>query len=102
MVVNDSAFVMLLDREFFATFTPRPVADATAATEVLVAVWTTSREEVDRIVEAAVTAGGSEAQPPMDEGFMCQRSIADLDGHVREVLWMAAPEGERGAGASGG
>jgi uncharacterized protein len=95
MVVNDSAFVMLLDRDFFATFTSRPVADATAATEVLVAVSTDSRADVDRVVEAAVTAGGSEVRPPMDEGFMYQRSIADPDGHVWEVLWMAAPQGER-------
>jgi hypothetical protein len=94
MVVNDAAFVMLLDREFFATFTPRPVADATFATEVLVAVSAESRADVDRIVEAAVTAGGSEPRPPIDEGFTYQRSIADLDGHIWEVLWMAAPEGE--------
>jgi hypothetical protein len=95
MVVSETAFVLLLDREFFAGFTPRPVADATAATEVLVAVSAASREDVDRIVEAAVTAGGSEARPPMDEGFVYQRSIADLDGHLWEVVWMTAPEGDR-------
>ncbi|MGF1662748.1 MAG: VOC family protein [Kineosporiaceae bacterium] len=93
MVVNDSAFAMLLDRDFFGTFTPRPVADAAASTEVIVAVSAASRADVDRIVEAAVTAGGREARPPLDEGFMYQRSIADLDGHVWEMLWMAAPEG---------
>jgi hypothetical protein len=101
LVLNDLAFVMLLEREFFATFTPRPVADATTASEILLAVSAPSRECVDRFVDAAVTAGGREVRPPYDEGFMYHRSIADLDGHIWEVLWMAPPEADRVDAANG-
>lgn len=95
LVLNDMAFVMLLEHDFFATFTPRPVADAAATTEVLLAVSAESREEVDRFVDAAVTAGGREVRAPQDEGFMSHRSISDPDGHIWEVMWMAPPRDEQ-------
>lgn len=100
LVLNDMAYVMLLQRDFFATFTPRPVADATAASEILLAVSADSRDGVDHFVDAAVTAGGQEIRPPQDEGFMYHRSIADLDGHIWEVMWMAAPQADAAASTS--
>jgi len=89
MVVSDQAHVMLLTRERFADFAPRPVADARAATEVILCVSADSRQEVDAFADAALEAGGSPAGEPQDHGFMYGRSFADLDGHVWEVMWMA-------------
>lgn len=88
MVISDSIFAMLLVRPYFATFTPREIVDARAATEVLIGLAADSREEVDRIADAALAAGGVEHRPAADHGFMYQRAIADLDGHVWEYLWM--------------
>lgn len=88
LMLGDNLFAMLLRRDFFAGFTPRPVADATATSEVLVALSAASREDVDSIVGRALDAGGSEVRDPMDEGFMYARAYADLDGHIWEVLWM--------------
>jgi uncharacterized protein len=88
MIINDSTSVMLLVESFFATFTRKPVADAHAVTETLLAISVDSRAEVDDFVAKALAAGGNEYAEPKDYGFMYQRGIADLDGHQWEVFFM--------------
>src|SRR5215207_2913806 len=58
MRFSDAINVMLLTREKFASFTPREVADATTASEVLIALSAESRGAVDATIDAAVAAGG--------------------------------------------
>ena len=81
MVWSDTIFVMLLGRDFYATFTPKPIADAHATSAVLIALGLDSRSEVDTITEAAIAAGGREAHPAEDEGYMYSRAFEDPDGH---------------------
>ena len=88
MIINDSTSVMLLVESFFATFTRKPVADAHAVTEALLAISVDSRAEVDEFVARALAAGANEYAEPKDYGFMYQRGIADLDGHQWEVFFM--------------
>lgn len=88
LVISDTIYLMLLVRPFFATFTDREIVDARSATEVLVALSADSREDVDAVADAALAAGATEPRPAVDYGFMYQRSIADLDGHVWEYVWM--------------
>jgi predicted lactoylglutathione lyase len=88
MVVSDQAYVMLLQRDRFADFTAKPVADATHATEALVCVSAADRAGVDAFADAALAAGATHAKDPMDHGFMYGRSFFDLDGHHWEVMWM--------------
>ncbi|HEY0774214.1 MAG TPA: VOC family protein [Nocardioidaceae bacterium] len=88
MVISDHACVMLLADELFSTFTTRQVADATEHTEAILALSAESREEVDRLVDTAVTTGGSAANETQDEGYMYGRSFHDPDGHLWEVLYM--------------
>lgn len=88
MIVNDSTSVMLLVESYFATFTRKPVADANAVTETLLAISMDSRAEVDEVVAKALAKGAREYAEPKDYGFMYQRGIADLDGHQWEVFFM--------------
>ncbi|MGH7267828.1 MAG: VOC family protein [Candidatus Rokuibacteriota bacterium] len=88
MVVGEHIFVMLLVEPFFKTFTPKPIADAKKSTEALVALSATSREDVNRIVEAALAAGARRYREPEDRGFMYQWGFEDLDGHIWEHLWI--------------
>jgi predicted lactoylglutathione lyase len=88
MIVGENIFAMLLVEPFFATFTPKPVADATRSTEVLVALSLDSRAAVDRIVEDALAAGAKRYCEPKDHGFMYQWGFEDLDGHIWEYFWM--------------
>lgn len=88
MVVSDSIFVMLLTHEKFKGFTPKPIADATQSTEVLVCLSAENREQVDDIVRKAVAAGGSTYNAPQDHGFMYAHGFQDLDGHIWEFAYM--------------
>ena len=100
MTLADNIHVMLLTHEHFSQFSPRPIADATAGTEVLVCLSADSRESVDTILERAVTAGGTaDPSPKQDYGVMYGRSVADPDGHIWEIMWMDAAAAERGAEA---
>jgi hypothetical protein len=47
-----------------------------------------SREGVDELADAALASGGTDANDPIDFGFMYSRSFQDPDGHVWEVVWM--------------
>lgn len=87
MVLGNSHYAMLLNREYFGVFTDKPVSDARATTEVLVCLSAGTREEVDTLVDRAIAAGGTECRSE-DQGFMYGRSYADLDGHIWEILWM--------------
>ena len=91
MVFSETIFAMLLTHEKFRQFTPRPVADARQATEVLICVSAESRAEVDATVTRAGGAGGQvDPAPKQDHGFMYGRSFEDPDGHIWEVMWMDA------------
>jgi len=95
IVISDDIYAMLLTETKFKTFTPKAVADAKKSTEVMTALSADSKEEVNRLADAALKAGATEARPPMDYGFMYGRSFNDLDGHIWEIIWMdpAAVEG---------
>ena len=98
MRLGDSIFVMLLTHDKFSQFTPRPIADATAGSEVLLCLSSDSRESVDATVERAVTAGGTaDIAPKQDYGVMYGRSVADPDGHIWEIMWMDPAFAEKGA-----
>ncbi len=89
MIVNGSAFVMLLSEGFFKTFTNRSLCDTESQTEALLALSCATRAEVDDLVKRAIAAGGKHAMDRQDHGFMYGWSFYDPDGHHWEVLWMA-------------
>ena len=88
MVIEDNIFAMLITEPYFQTFTPQPIADARASTEVLIALSCQSRAEVESMVKNAVAAGGNTYNEAKDHGFMYQHGFQDLDGHIWEVMWM--------------
>jgi predicted lactoylglutathione lyase len=89
MQLSDQIVFMLLTHDFFKTFTPRPIADAHASTEMLICISRDSREAVDAIVEKAAVAGGkADVREKRDMGFMYGRSFEDPDGHIFEPMYM--------------
>ena len=100
MSFSDAIHVMILTHDKFSQFTPRPIADAKAGSEVLLALSADSRESVDSTVERAVTAGGTaDPAPKQDYGVMYGRSVTDPDDHIWEIIWMEPAAAERGAEA---
>ena len=90
MVISDTIHAMLLTPEFFQTFTPHPIADATKTTEVLLCLSCASRQEVDDMIRKAVAGGGRTFREPQIHGeAMYGHSFQDLDGHIWELMYMA-------------
>ena len=88
MVINTDIFAMLLTHGKVKEFTNKQIADAHKTTEVLTALAVDSKESVNEMAEKALKAGGKEAYPAKDHGFMFVRSFEDLDGHIWELFWM--------------
>ena len=89
MVISQDIYAMLITEKFFKTFTPKKeIADASKITEVIVALSAESKDEVNILIDKALAAGGKEARPAEDHGFMFGRSFEDPDGHIWEVFWM--------------
>jgi predicted lactoylglutathione lyase len=100
-VVEDGhSYVMLLAREYFQTFTDRPIADPSTTLLTATAIFFDTREAVDTAVTAGLAAGGSEAQAAADYGFMYQRQLTDPDGHVLEFGYMDPNAAQPGPEAS--
>jgi hypothetical protein len=96
MVVSEGAFVMLLQRDRFAEFVTKPLANSGETTGLTVCVSAESRAEVDSLADTAGNAGAGDAKGPQDYGFMYQRSFYDLDGHLWEIAWMDPVAVEKG------
>jgi hypothetical protein len=88
MVISDDIYAMLLTHPKFREFTKNPIADAHETTEVLTCLAVESKEKLQQTVDKALEAGGKEARPALDYGFMIGRSFHDLDGHIWEIIWM--------------
>ena len=89
MVFSETIHVMLLTHDKFRQFTPKTIANAREATEVLICMSADSRDDVDGTLAKAEAAGGIiDPGPKQDYGFMYGRSFEDLDGHIWEVMWM--------------
>ncbi|QXV66885.1 VOC family protein [Mucilaginibacter sp. 21P] len=88
MIISDTIYVMLLTRTFFQTFTEKRIIDAHKEVECSICISLESKEAVDEMVAKAEAAGGKIPNPATDYGFMYQHSVADLDGHHWEFMWM--------------
>jgi len=87
MIIGENIFSMLITEKLFKTFTKKPIADASKATEVITCISVNSREEVNAMLEAAIAAGGVEYNNPQDFGWMFYRAFEDLDNHQWEVMY---------------
>lgn len=95
MVVSEDNFVMLVTEDFFKTFTPKAISDATTSTEVIVSLSTDSRDAVDEMIKRAIEAGATTPNKLQDLGWMYQHGFQDPDGHLWEVFYMDMEQMER-------
>jgi predicted lactoylglutathione lyase len=89
IVISDTVYAMLLTHEKFESYSHgKKVADTAKTQEVLISLSVDSKQDVHRLVDAAVKAGATEPEPMQDYGFMISRSFHDLDGHAWSILHM--------------
>jgi uncharacterized protein len=96
LVWDENITTMVLKREFFETFTDKPIGDAGTSAQFQIAFSRDSREEVDTVTEAGLAAGGSEPRPAQDYGFMYSRDLEDPDGNTVAFLFMEPEAAEKG------
>ncbi|NGM62713.1 glyoxalase/bleomycin resistance/extradiol dioxygenase family protein [Sphingobacterium sp. SGG-5] len=88
MVWSESIYVMLLSHEKFQSFIDKPLADTKSGVAGLFSLALDSVDEVNRIMDNGLKAGGIEPTEMKDYGFMQQRTIEDFDGHTWELFFM--------------
>jgi uncharacterized protein len=88
MVWSENIFVMILTHEKFKIFATKPIADTKTNLAGLFSLSVDSIEEVNKIVNEGIKAGGVEPTEMKDYGFMQQRTIEDFDGHTWEIFYM--------------
>lgn len=88
MVWSDTIFIMLLSHEKFSSFTAKPIADTKSHIAGLFSLSVNNVEEMNKIMESGINAGGTEPSEIRDYGFMQQRTLEDFDGHTWEIFFM--------------
>ncbi|MFE6734850.1 VOC family protein [Microbacterium sp. NPDC057650] len=96
VVWSDDIYFMLVTRDYFSTFTEKPIADPNAVLQVSTAFSQDSREDVDAIIAKGLAAGGVEPKPAQDYGFMYSRDLDDPDGNSLGFLFMEPAAVEQG------
>lgn len=87
LILNDGTiYSMLITREYFSTFTNRPLADG-STTQVLTAIEVESREKVDWMVKTALENGATRYREGADHGWMYYDCFSDPDGHQWEIMY---------------
>ncbi len=96
MVVSDEAVVMLVSEAMFNGFTGKQVCDPATHAETMIGLSAESRDEVDELLDKALSAGAQPHGDTMDEGPMYSRGFQDPDGHIWSVIYldMSVFEGE--------
>lgn len=95
IVVNEQVAVMLLQTERFQGFLPEGAEAILGGNrhESTTALLLGSNEEVDEITAKAEAGGGKIHRPAeANENGMNGSAFDDLDGHLWEVFYMAAPD----------
>ena len=99
VVWDHNIYFMMITREFFATFTEKPIADPKITLQTSASFALDSREEVDAAITKGLAAGGTEPQPAQDYGFMYSRDLDDPDGNSLGFLYMEPLAAELGPDA---
>jgi predicted lactoylglutathione lyase len=91
VVVSDSVQLILVSEAFLRQHgETRAIADASKVTEGSVAISVDSNEEVDKLVDAALAAGGTSAGAIEEAGIgLYARAFYDLDGHKIDINHMS-------------
>ncbi|QHT67644.1 VOC family protein [Rhodocytophaga rosea] len=88
MIVGEDIFVMLLVEPYFKSFTKKDIPDTSKSSEVIIALSSDSKEQVDELVNKAIAAGATTPNAKQDQGFMYSWGFQDLDGHLWETMYM--------------
>lgn len=88
MIISDNIFVLIMVEERFKEFSKKEIVDANTSAEAIFCLSAESRDQVDELVNKALSSGGKSWNAPQDHGFMYGWGFHDLDGHIWEIAYM--------------
>ncbi len=87
VVINDTTYLMVMNRDKFRGFTLSETPNSFNQTEVIISFQLESQLAVDTLLTKVKEAKGGEFGQATDNDFMYYRSFRDLDGHRFEVFY---------------
>jgi len=89
IIGENNSMIMLCQEDLFKGFVQGELADTNKGAEILISFDAESRNEVDRLANLAVEAGGNLFGKPSEiDGWMYGCGFSDLDGHKWNILYM--------------
>jgi len=88
MAWGEHIYVMLQNADLFKKGNRKPLADAMKTTIATFTLPVESTDQLNALMEQGLQAGGTEAMPMIDEGFMQVRNLEDLDGHIWGIVYI--------------
>ncbi|MET4562285.1 putative lactoylglutathione lyase [Lysinibacillus parviboronicapiens] len=88
MIINDNIFALLMLEERFKAFTKKEMVDPTTSAQAIFCLSADSRDQVNELVNKALSSGGKSSSDPQDHGFMYVWGFEDVDGHLWEIAYM--------------
>ncbi|WP_290790899.1 GNAT family N-acetyltransferase [Flavihumibacter sp. UBA7668] len=85
---SDRVFLMLQSNSFFNAGNGKSITDTKRYLSASFTIPVESVEQLNKIIETALQAGGKEVIPAIEEVFMQVRTIEDLDGHTWGILYL--------------
>ena len=92
-ILAQGVHLMLASHARFQEISPKPMLLPRDGVTALIALSCSTREEVDRLTEAAIGAGGRALHEAEDLGFMYSRAFEDPDGNGFGPFWMQSDAG---------
>jgi predicted lactoylglutathione lyase len=93
VIISEHTQVMLIAEPTFAKYATSDIADATASTEVILALGLERPDQVGELADKALSAGARATGTPQQGGGRYQRGFTDLDGHHWEALCLVEQAG---------
>lgn len=93
VILSEAIYLMLSSHEKFQEISPKPMVLPRDGVTALIALSCPARDEVDRLTEAAIGAGGRSLHAAEDLGFMYSRAFEDPDGNGFGPFWMQSVAG---------
>lgn len=90
MVWTDTVYVMLMSKEKFSDFSNDSIKGINGDYKVYFTLRVESENDLNKLIDNGLNAGGSEPIEPKDYGFMKLRKIKDLDGHIWDVIYLVS------------
>ncbi|EON70259.1 VOC family protein [Lysinibacillus sphaericus] len=88
MIISDNIFALLMLEERFKEFSKKKIVDTATSAQAIFCLSAESRDQVDALVNKALSSGGKSSSDPQDHGFMYVWGFQDVDGHLWEIAYM--------------